>query len=311
MADELRDAPARGKHLKPAASASAESAGAHGTHMSHMASVPAAQGPAAQQAPAAPAAAKKKSKLLYVVAGVLAVVAIAGGAYVLKVNADLAREEERQANTDVPSQVDASEDLPQNPVDFNSLKVENPDIYAWITIPNTDVNLPILQSTEDDLFYLDHDQDKNPSAAGALFSQSANSTDFSDPVTVVYGHVMAGSNLFFHDLHNFEDADFFAQNKEFTVYTPGHILTYEVVAAYEYDNRHILNSFDFSNATTLQGYFDSVLNPSSLKRNVREGVTLTAGTDKILQLSTCVLSGDSSSVRYIVTGVLRDDQPTR
>lgn len=93
------------------------------------------------------------------------------------------------------------------------------------------------------------------------------------------------------------------------LYTDGHILTYRVIAAYQYDNRHILNSFNFSDPTVVQQYFDSVLSPDSLVENVREGATLTS-SNKIVQLSTC--TGDSSHIvrRYLVTGVLVSDQPT-
>ena len=88
-------------------------------------------------------------------------------------------------------------------------------------------------------------------------------------VTVIYGHNVDG---IFATLHYFEDAEFFKQNDTFYVYTPGHILTYEVVSAYEYDGRHILNSFDFDRALVREEYFASVLNPNSVVRNVREGV---------------------------------------
>ena len=82
-----------------------------------------------------------------------------------------------------------------------------------------------------------------------------------------------------------------------------------MIAAYQYDNRHILNSFNFSDPTIVQQYFDSVLSPDSLVENVREGTTLTS-SDKIVQLSTC--TGDSNHIvrRYLVTGVLVSDQPT-
>ena len=42
------------------------------------------------------------------------------------------------------------------PIDFKKLWKENEDIYAWITIPGTLVDYPIVQHPEDDLYYLDH-----------------------------------------------------------------------------------------------------------------------------------------------------------
>lgn len=197
----------------------------------------------------------------------------------------------------------------ENPIDFASLRVENPDIYAWIYIPDTNVNYPVLQNPTDDSFYLKHDKDGNYSEAGAIYSQLANKTDFSDPVTVLYGHNMNSGGMF-ATLHYFENKDFFDSHQDMYIYTDGHILTYRVISAYQYDNRHILNSFNFTDKAVVQQYFNTVLNPDSLVKNVREGVQLSADTDKIVQLSTC--TGDANHLvrRYLVTGELVSDQQT-
>lgn len=127
------------------------------------------------------------------------------------------------------------------------------------------------------------------------------------PLTDTAKHLVQGT--MFTTLHRFENKNFFDSHEDMYLYTDGHILTYRVIAAYQYDNRHILNSFNFSDPTIVQQYFDSVLSPDSLVENVREGTTLTS-SDKIVQLSTC--TGDSNHIvrRYLVTGVLVSDQPT-
>ena len=46
--------------------------------------------------------------------------------------------------------------LPDNPVNFAALQAESPDVVAWIKVPNTIINFPVMQSdanTEED-FYL-------------------------------------------------------------------------------------------------------------------------------------------------------------
>lgn len=195
------------------------------------------------------------------------------------------------------------------PIGFASLRVENPDIYAWIYIPDTNVNYPVLQNPTDDSYYLKHDKDGNYSEAGAIYSQLANKTDFSDPVTVLYGHNMNSGGMF-ATLHYFENKDFFDSHQDMHIYTDGHILTYRVISAYQYDNRHILNSFNFTDKAVVQQYFNMVLSPDSLVKNVREGVQLSADSDKIVQLSTC--TGDANHLvrRYLVTGELVSDQQT-
>ena len=105
----------------------------------------------------------------------------------------------------------------------------NVESYAWVYIPGTQINAPIQQSSTDDFYYLTHDQNREDSPVGCAFTQAANSLDFSDPVTVIYGHDTDGV---FKNLHYFEDQEFFDQNDTFYIYRPGHVLTYTIVSAY-------------------------------------------------------------------------------
>lgn len=255
---------------------------------------------------------------LVVLLVVLLAIGIAGFAYVAWQQGEMDRSAQQQRDTpqpEVPAASEQTQDVAQsaddrvaNPIDFATLKAQNSEIYAWIYVPGTDVNLPVVQSTTDDNFYLDHNIDGDYAVEGAIYSQSMNHADFSDPVTVLYGHYLVNGSMF-STLHYFENEEFFAQHDVIYIYELGHILTYRVVSAYQYDDRHILNSFDFSDPTVLRSYFDYVMAPNSLVENVREGVTLQT-TDKILQLSTCTDSVNHTDTRYIVTGVLIDDQPT-
>ncbi|MBR5620165.1 MAG: class B sortase [Clostridia bacterium] len=200
-----------------------------------------------------------------------------------------------------------TDNRPENPIDFQSLQDRNNEIYAWIVVPNTEIELPILQSYQDDLYYLNRDLDGKYSRLGSLFTQSKNNREFTDPVTVIYGHNYYSGGMF-TNLHYFEDADFFKENEYFYIYTPTRKLTYYIVSAYKYDDRHILNSFDFSDEQVRRDYFDSVLNPKAMLRNVREDAVLETD-DKLVILSTCLTGGYSG--RYLVNGVLVNDEQTK
>lgn len=263
-------------------------------------------------APAGAAGASKKKPqviALSIVFAVLVVLTLAGVGYMVWQTWATQQAADEGAGP-APSAPASEEDSKvENPIDFASLRVENPDIYAWIYIPDTNVNYPVLQNPTDDSYYLKHDKDGNYSEAGAIYSQLANKTDFSDPVTVLYGHNMNSGGMF-ATLHYFENKDFFDSHQDMYIYTDGHILTYRVISAYQYDNRHILNSFNFTDKAVVQQYFNTVLSPDSLVKNVREGVQLSADSDKIVQLSTC--TGDANHLvrRYLVTGELVSDQQT-
>lgn len=261
---------------------------------------------------------EKKKSVSVVVARVLLALALCGAAvcagYVAWQKVAIGDAAQQSESAPEPDTLEDPQDpngpLPENPIDFAELKKENSDVYAWIYIPNTNVNLPVLQHEADDNFYLDHNRYGAYAAEGAIYSQMVNAKDFSDPVTLLYGHCMS-DNIMFSQLHFFENEEFFADNEFMYMYIPGHVLTYRIVSAYQYDDRHIMNSFDFADMDVRQHYFDYVANPDSLVVNVREDVQLNAETDKIVQLSTCTDSVYGSATRYIVSGVLVDDQPTR
>lgn len=219
------------------------------------------------------------------------------------------------SSADAPDDLHAAEDptapteetLAQNPVDFSALQATNPDIYAWLYIPDTNIDDPVACSSpdKDDSFYLNHNIYGQYEFAGTLYSEKQNGTDMTSRNTVIYGHNMLNGTMF-RTLHYFEDATFFEEHPTFYIYTPGHILTYTVFAAYEYDNRHILNSFDFSDDAVWADYLAYATAPQSMNVHTRD-VTVTT-EDRIVTLSTCV--GTNKKARYLVQGVLTDDHPT-
>ena len=200
------------------------------------------------------------------------------------------------------------EKLPDNPIDFAALQEKNPDTVAWIKVPGTVIDYPVMRSGADreENFYLDHNSEGKSHVAGAIYMQKLNKADLSDPNTVLYGHDMRNGSMFAW-LHRYKKKDFFDEHRTITVYTPGHILTYEIYSAFVYDNRHILNSFNFYNKDDYAAFLKQTLSPTSMTRQVREGVSVTTNA-RILTLSTCT---GISTQRYLVVGVLTDDQRTK
>ena len=185
------------------------------------------------------------------------------------------------------------------PIDFDALREENPDVYAWITIPGTEVDYPILQREEDDSYYLTHTIEGKEAPEGAIYTESLNSQDFTDPNTVIYGHNMRNDSMF-GSLHLFEDKEFFDKHRDLTIYLPDQILHYQIFAAYVYDNRHILKSFDFQDTAQYQGYLDSIFQMRSMSNNLDTSISVDSD-DKIVTLSTCNGNDDQ---RYLVQAVL-------
>lgn len=206
---------------------------------------------------------------------------------------------------DIPDNI-ATEDG-NNPIDFEKLQSYNEELYAWIYIPNTKIDYPVAQHDGENDFYLKHNMYGEPEFAGTIYSEKYNKKDFSDVNTVLYGHNMRNGSMF-QNLHLFKEADFFDENQYVYIYTPSHRLTYHIFAAYEYDDRHLLNSFDFSDKKVYASYLEDIFDVRSMSANIRQDENVTED-DKILTLSTCV--GGNTSARYLVQAVLIKDEKTK
>lgn len=192
----------------------------------------------------------------------------------------------------------------ENPIDFAQLAEINPEIYAWITIEDTNINYPICQREGDNEFYLHHDMYQQERFAGSIYTEDCNSKDFSDPNTVIYGHNMKNKSMF-QNLHKYEDYDFFVKHPTVMIYTPDKVRTYQVFAAYKYDDRHLMRYFDFADPEVFSEYLKDVQRGISMEANLNKELTVTE-TDRIITLSTCV--GTGGSERYLVQAVLISEE---
>lgn len=209
----------------------------------------------------------------------------------------------------VTSQQITDNRIVENPIDFDTLQKQNDEIYAWIKIDSTEVDYPIVQNRHDDSFYLRHKaEDKSWSASGAIYTELANSKDFYDKITVIYGHNGYADSMF-TTLHYFEKEDFFNNHPYFYIYLPNRRLTYQVISAFKYDDRHLLNSIDLADGTQLENFYNTIQNPTSSLKNVRTQLDTQIDTSsKLVVLSTCITNQKSS--RYLVCGVLVKDEKT-
>ena len=252
----------------------------------------------------------KKSffKAVYIVALTVCVLSVAAaGIYGLSILKSRREHDRLTSNVQRTVSTVSKPDLNKNPIDFDKLTKTNRDIYAWIRIPKTQIDYPILQAyKEGDSFYLNHNIKKQYDINGSIYTEMQTSKDFSDPNTVIYGHNMLDGSMF-QNLHKFRDKNFFNKNRYIYIYTPGHILKYEIFSAYKSDNRHILNTYDFSNEKVYSEYLKKAQNPNSLEVNKRT-VSMSA-KDRIITLSTCI--GNETEYRYLVQGVLIDDTLTK
>ena len=116
-------------------------------------------------------------------------------------------------------------------IDWDELKARNADVKAWIQIPDTHVNYPVLQGETNDS-YIHRDIDKKELSAGSIFVASENMAPFDDLNTVIYGHNMKNGSMF-HDIKSYTDQEFANQHPYIYIYLPdGTVSRYKVFAAH-------------------------------------------------------------------------------
>lgn len=195
------------------------------------------------------------------------------------------------------------------PVDFAQLQAEAPDIYAWLELPDTGIDDPVLQRAGADLFYNSHNAYGQYYMCGAVFSQSAyNGRDFDSPMTVLYGHsTVLGQPGAFMELNNYADEAYFDAHREMRVYMPDGMYVYRIFAACVHSNEHLLYCHDFSDETQFDAFFSSLTEDTSPDSHIDAEALPQAG-DKVLTLSTCYSA--NKNLRYLVMGVLEEFVPT-
>jgi len=201
-------------------------------------------------------------------------------------------------------EIDTSDDgiksLVEIPVDFEKLWETNTDVYAWINIPDTNIDYPILQG-DDNTYYLNHTWDKKEYKAGSIFTETYNSKEFDDPNTIIYGHRMYAGDMF-AQLQNFSEADFFDSHRTVYIYTPSKILVYEIVAAFPFSDEHLLYKYNFFDKDDYNRFCEDVFSTVDFRASFLEGAQLDFEKDKLITLSTC-LKGNSNR-RYLVVARL-------
>ena len=188
-------------------------------------------------------------------------------------------------------------------VDFDRLIETNGDTVAWIRFLNPDeIDYPVVHS-HDNAEYLVRTFDGNYTQLGSIFMDMNNSADFGDQNTIIYGHHMAVGGEMFSRLMEFEDREFFDENRHFFIYTPdGMRRVYKIFMAAVVREDSLIYQQQFADDQKFRDYFDL---SRSYARHFMESEYLNAAA-QIVTLSTCtnVLAVE----RFIIQGVLIEER---
>ncbi len=196
---------------------------------------------------------------------------------------------------DTPAQADDSTPAAEkSQMDFEKLLNINPDTVAWITLPDTVIDYPVVQG-EDESYYLHHLFTGKRGASGCIFMDMTNAPDFSDRNTVLYGHHMKNGSMF-AGLEKFGEQSYYDAHKTMTLFTPSGDHTVEWFAGYGTTSDRVPTAFESDQA--FSDFLAQAVTNSDFETDVQ-----VLPTDRLLTLSTCTYF--MYDARYLLIGVIR------
>lgn len=204
-------------------------------------------------------------------------------------------------NSDVSREKPASEDAeninpPEDPsndywdyikmdmlsVDFNELLQKNPDTVAWVKVNGTNINYPVVQ-TSDNEYYLNHSYQKKKNSAGWIFGDYRNDFSNFSYNTIIYGHGRLDTTMF-GSLKNILNSDWYSDKDNYVVKlsTPTENTLWQVFSVYTIEAESYYIRTEFNSSSEFLDFITTLKSRSQVEfsASVNE-------SDKILTLSTC------------------------
>ena len=179
-------------------------------------------------------------------------------------------------------------------VDFSSLLQRNMDTVAWLYVNNTNINYPVVQTTNNE-YYLKHSFDGSYSLAGWIFADyRADLTNFKRN-NVIYGHGRGVDHVMFGSLlDNALNESWYTNeaNQYIKLSTPTKNTVWKIFSIYSIQQEAYYLTHNFESDDSFRAYLNTIVGRSIYNFNSDINVN-----DKVLTLSTCL---DTNGNRIVV-----------
>lgn len=190
---------------------------------------------------------------------------------------------------------------------YVDLYLANKDLIGWVTIEDTNIDYPVMQTKNSPEYYLDRDFNEEYIASGTPFMDADSDIFIPTSNFLIYGHHMKNGTMFNH-LLKYDDEAFYKKHKTFkfdTIYKGGQG-TYEVIAA-GYSQIYPKSSskfkyYQYAAMTSESDFYEYVRGVKELSE-YDTGVTAEYG-DQLVTLSTCAYHVEDG--RFFVVGKRTD-----
>ena len=173
---------------------------------------------------------------------------------------------------------------------YATVFAQNEDMAAWLSIEGTVIDYPVMQTLEDENYYLKRGFDGKSNENGCLILDT--DSQITEPIStnlIIHGHNMK-SGAMFGTLPKYEDAEYCKEHQYIKLYTREEEKIYQVICVFRSQvykkSDQVFKFYNFFQADTQEEFDDWYDNIKKLAE-FDTGVTAQFG-DHFLTLSTCV-----------------------
>lgn len=184
---------------------------------------------------------------------------------------------------------------------FDTLLKMNKDTVGWISVNNTKINYPVLQSTRNS-YYLWRDFNKKQSNFGWIFMDYRNNHETIDQNTIIYGHNVK-SGVMFGTMRTMMNPSWYKNesNRVITFNTLNKNMKWLMFSTYRIPATEDYLQTNFETEEEFMNFINTIKSRSLYNFNVD-----IKPTDKILTMQTC----SSNNTRNVVHAVLIEEVST-
>ncbi len=172
--------------------------------------------------------------------------------------------------------------------DYSAIFEKNNDMVGWLTVPGTEIDISVVQTSNND-YYLNHDFNKKWNSMGWAFADYRNSFPNLDSNTIIYGHTYNRTIIFSTLSDILKDEWLNDKEKQYITFnTLEENGTWEVFSVYT-----IPKTSDYLVISTDDEFINMIT-----ERSIKDFDVEVSSSDKILTLSTCYKSSNTRLVLH-------------
>ena len=171
---------------------------------------------------------------------------------------------------------------PLSSVDFTQLLKQNKDTVGWLIVNNTNINYPVVQTTNND-YYLKHAFDRSKNYGGWVYADFRNDFEKLSKNTVIYAHGRK-DGVMFGSLNNALKKNWYTnlENQIIQFSTLNYNTMWQVFSVYKVEAESYYITTDFSTDQAFEEFVTTME-----ERSIYDFGVDVSSEDKLLTLSTC------------------------